>query len=327
VRRTDAPIACAASLEEHEWRRSARRHRRDVLGLLGMENEGDEVSVKLHHDPAHPIFNFILEYYGFNHADLHRYSPGSCIFLQGALADDPRLHRKAFVAAEGGGFFDPGLIPEKRLAWFKWIAELLRVTMDREPSFKCFGLHEWAMLYRPAADEDAPVSRFQQLRLRLSQQELNMVVEAGLLSCTHYDASRHFPHSALPLNAIQPPPSKSRRLNLEQPGCVHTNMDLFKWAVKAVPFIPSDIVREALSIAIEARVLDMRASPYDLTKVSLQRGSADFDASPVRVETAGGREDYQLMQWAIHRRAKPLRERLLHHYEKMLTDAAGRRRP
>ncbi|CEM01933.1 unnamed protein product [Vitrella brassicaformis CCMP3155] len=35
------------------------------------------------------------------------------------------------------------------------------------------------------------------------------------------------PSSAIPVNAILPPP-KARRLNLEQPGCVHTNTDLFK---------------------------------------------------------------------------------------------------
>lgn len=43
----------------------------------------------------------------------------------------------------------------------------------------------------------------------------------------------------------------------------HTT-DLFKWALKLGPYAPSDLVVEALRLAVQCRVLDMRASPYDL---------------------------------------------------------------
>jgi len=51
----------------------------------------------------------------------------------------------------------------------------------------------------------------------------------------------------------------------EQPGCVHASMDLFKYAMKLVPWVDSALVGDILELAVAARTLDMRASPYDLT--------------------------------------------------------------
>lgn len=52
-----------------------------------------------------------------------------------------------------------------------------------------------------------------------------------------------------------PPPTKTN---------TETSTDLFKWASKLGPYAPSSLVEEALRLAIQCRVLDMRASPYDL---------------------------------------------------------------
>ena len=39
----------------------------------------------------------------------------------------------------------------------------------------------------------------------------------------------------------------------------------YRWAVKLFPFIPSSLLIKSLAMALRARELDMRASPYDLT--------------------------------------------------------------
>ena len=62
--------------------------------------------------------------------------------------------------------------------------------------------------------------------------QVNRVVERRPLKCTHFDATRHFPKAALAMNRIRPPPGPHTRLEQEQPGCLHTNCDLFKWATQ-----------------------------------------------------------------------------------------------
>lgn len=51
--------------------------------------------------------------------------------------------------------------------------------------------------------------------------------------------------------------------------------DLFKWACKLGPYAPASLIDEALRLAIQCRVLDMRASPYDLGALD---PSIDFGA-------------------------------------------------
>ena len=50
-------------------------------------------------------------------------------------------------------------------------------------------------------------------------------------------------------------------------GCVHAAMDLFKYAYQLYPFVSSDLLRESLLLAIAARKIDMRASPYDVSSI------------------------------------------------------------
>lgn len=50
-------------------------------------------------------------------------------------------------------------------------------------------------------------------------------------------------------------------------GCVHAAMDLFKYAYQLYPFISSELLRDCLILAIKARKIDMRASPYDVSGV------------------------------------------------------------
>ncbi|MBM9466307.1 hypothetical protein JL106_03310 [Nakamurella sp. YIM 132084] len=91
-------------------------------------------------------------------------------------------------------------------------------------------------------------------------------------------------------------------MGLEQPGCLHVSMDLYRWAYQLGPLVPGSLLLDCFELARDVRVLDMRASPYDLTELGLE---------PVAVETAAGRAEYVAAQRAFAHRAAPLRTALL----------------
>jgi hypothetical protein len=74
-----------------------------------------------------------------------------------------------------------------------------------------------------------------------------------------------------PLNRLQPdaPPPPE----FEQRGCLHANMDLYKWAFKLAPFTPAELIADCFALARDIREVDMRASPYDLGQARLSRRS------------------------------------------------------
>ena len=88
---------------------------------------------------------------------------------------------------------------------------------------------------------------------------------------------------------------------MEQPGCLHANMDLYKWAYKLSPALPSELVMDCFELSWRVRAMDMRASPYDL---------AEWGYPPIRIETASGKADYVAHQRAFAAEAAVLRERL-----------------
>lgn len=167
-------------------------------------------------------------------------------------------------------------------------------------------------------DGRSKCSRFQSLPLRVTQAEVNAVVETpGALQCTHFDAFRFFAPGAKPLN-VHTSLSRKQQPRREQPGCVHANMDLIKYALRLSPAIRSELLGEALAVAIEARILDMRASPYDLTGVFPPENGFGIDPSPVAVETQSGRKLYAELQLALAAKAAPVRDELIQAYERYL---------
>jgi hypothetical protein len=148
----------------------------------------------------------------------------------------------------------------------------------------------------------------------VSQDELNVTVASLRPRCTHYDAFRFFAPAAVPLNTHHPHPTRRNAADLTQPGCVHASLDLLRQALALFPHLPPDLVHDALELAIQARLLDIRASPYDLSAAP-DSARRRFDLSPVRVEVAAGRREYQQIQADLARRAAPIRLRLLACYE------------
>lgn len=177
-----------------------------------------------------------------------------------------------------------------------FIARLLRATGDRPAQLNCFGLHEWAMVYRRPEHESV---RHGHVPLRLSAAEVDAVVDATPLRCTHFDAFRFFTAAAAPRNAGTP--TRATQIAWEQPGCLHANMDLYKWCYKLGPLIDSELLMDCLELAAAAREVDMRASPYDLS---------GYGYAPIAIETAAGRAEYVRRQSEIAQRGAPLRAAL-----------------
>ena len=152
------------------------------------------------------------------------------------------------------------------------------------------------MVYRLDQDE----VRHDRWPLRLGARGTDEVVEAHQVRCSHYDAFRFFTAEASGRNALQP--TRSTQLTMEQPGCLHAGMDVYKWCFKLAPAVPGDLTLDAFELAADIRTLDMQASPYDLLDLGLE---------PIRIETPEGKREYASAQKDFTDRSNTLRRRLL----------------
>lgn len=243
----------------------------------------------------HPVEDFLFTYYSQRPAQLRRWHPGPGVVLEGA-AGLPRAGWRFYRADGGGVQLDLPGFAESRGETVQFVADLLGATRARQGQFGCFGLHEWAMVYRLGEDE----VRHAGWPLRLGAAGTDAVVEAHQLRCSHYDAFRFYTPPARPLNLLQP--TRERQVAMEQPGCLHAGMDLYKWAYKLSPTVPSGLVMDCFDLARDIRELDMRASPYDLTELGY---------TPVPIETPQGKAEYAAAQRGFAARGQALRDRLL----------------
>ena len=249
----------------------------------------------------HPVYDFLFEYYSFRPAHLLRWSPGVGVVLAGATRAD--IAWPEFEASDTGLSLPAAAFPVHRVPYLRWAGQYLAATLAREPAFACGGLHEWAMVYRD------PAVRHPYVPLRLPRAATDAVVESLPLRCSHYDAYRFFTRDAAPRNRWEL--ARAATTDHDQSGCVHVNMDLYRFAYKIAPFCPSDAVAAAFEVAIAAREVDMRASPYDLSA---------YGFAPVKIETAAGRTEYAELQRELFRLGQPVRERLLGVYRMLLEE-------
>ena len=272
------------TLTPAEWTSLEAAHRRRVDALLA-----DHLHRRRRREP-HPVEDFLFTYYPTRPNQLRVWHPGPGIRLLEASEYDGR---RGYTYAAGAAFLDPAEI-SRRADSIRWIRRLLAATLDRQPQFGCFGLHEWAMVYRTSA------VRHEKWPLRLDAAGTDEVVESHKIACSHFDAFRFFTSSARPLNVLQP--TRESQPALEQGGCLHANMDLYKWACKLMPFTPSSLLLDCFELARDIRTLDMCASPYDLSALGY---------SPVPIETPGGKAEYAAAQRTFADRARPLRRLLV----------------
>ena len=286
-------------VSEPEWQQRRRAHEQRVLAWTGPHQARTARGEK------HPVYDFLFEYYRFRPSWLRRWHPGPDIILQGGSAC-AFLRWPEYHPTNDGVALNPAALEPHRRASLAWVLNLLRLTAERPPHFACYGLHEWAMVYRRRPDE----VRHNQWPLRFAPDELARIVETQPVCCSHFDAFRFFTAPARPLNKLQP--TRPEVPQFEQRGCLHANMDLYKWAFKFAPFTPSELIADCFALARDIREVDMRASPYDLEKLGF---------APIRIETPAGRAGYEAHQRDFAARSQPLRARLIAFGERLLAPA------
>lgn len=251
-------------------------------------------------DVPNPVYDFLFEYYPFRPSHLKRWSPGISVTLEGATANELDW-AEHFTPSGSGVVIDPLSFPERRRPFLEWALKYLTGIAARPPQFSCFGLHEWAMVYR----SDAP--RHTSVPLRLPAEEINAIVERSDLRCTHFDAFRFFTPDAVPLNKNRL--TREATTDFDQRACIHVTMDLYRFAHKIAPWCSSELIADTFLLAADARRIDMRASPYDLK---------DQGFEPILIETTEGREAYIQEQRRLAELAVPLRSRLIEFYEQLV---------
>ena len=320
-------------------------------------------------DPQHPVYNFLIEYYGLKGTKgprrLLRWSPRPGLLIgnestvdhieqleqmsgtpdeqlfPSAISNDvqqPRDIRFDGILLEGAGQDDAGGIlhlrgasfhPEgivyspkqffegrendlqsKAAAPYVWYRSVLESTLAADPILHCHGLHEWAMQYWPEGADPPPSAKYQaHLPLRVDRETINAAVERRGISCTHVDALRYFAPAAGPLNKYGAAPDRQEQLRLEQPACVHAQMDLLKMTLRLCPFCDPVLLQRVLRVALEARRMDVAASPYDATA---------YGVDVIPIETPEGRALYREKQTQQMHKAEPVRRELLRSYDLLL---------
>lgn len=204
------------------------RHRERIEELLGKT---------LYKDENHPIYNFLFRYFTFKSSRLFDYSPGCNVrFLPSALDTNKigsdRVRKLATVIENNICQVYPyeNYFTANQISAMKASLRVLYKTYHRPPSFYCFGLHEWAMQYKPEKDNCSSCGLLgykQNLSCRVTAREIEQVIESRPLNCTHYDALRYFTPSSKPKNSFHLV-DRFDKEKFDQPGCTHVHMDLFR---------------------------------------------------------------------------------------------------
>lgn len=267
-----------------------------------------------HRGQKHPVEDFLFTYYTLKPGQMKRWHPGAGVIL---LDAEEQTHQKFYRPATEAELRQAGLSEEeaseharaktaaivdvqdfleRRATALNFTREILSKTAAKPGFFGCFGMHEWAMAYKSKENN----IRHEYLDLRLGASGTDRVVESNRIRCSHFDAFRFFMPQAAPMNELQP--TRQAQRDLEQPACLHANMDVYKWAYKLLPLVSSDLLMDCFELAWQVRELDMKAAPYDLT---------DWGYEPVKVETAEGKAEYVKIQRGFAERSVQLRNRLL----------------
>ena len=283
------------NLPHSEWMARAAQHRSMV------KHWTDPCRARRDAHQAHPVFDFLFTYYPFSLGKLEQWHPGMGVTLENSTDATPVYNPRHYQITAESIRLAPEKLADKPRQRIAWIHNLLVLTQHRPANFSCFGMHEWAMVYQGNhAGQPGDIRHQESAPLRLSQEEIDHIVETHPITCSHFDAFRFFSPAALQFNKLQP--TLNTRQDFEQPGCLHTNMDLYKWASKCMPWVGSDLLWQCFQLALAARELDMQASPYDLTR---------YGYSPIKIETAQGRTEYEKQQRGINERAQPLRQKII----------------
>ncbi|MDP5226496.1 MULTISPECIES: 3-methyladenine DNA glycosylase [Arthrobacter] len=301
-------VARLTVLPQDEWLPRAESHAARV------DHYAAPFLERRHTGRKHPVEDFLFTYYTHKPGQLRRWHPGAGTVLAGPAAEERRAwkHYRELTGTErevaGVRDGEPAVVVDTDafLADRREAVDFARIilggTLARPGQFGCFGLHEWAMVYR----QEKFQLRHEYLNLRLGGDATDRVVEESRIRCTHFDAFRFYTPDAVSLNELQP--TRATQRDLEQPGCLHANMDVYKWAYKLAPLLPSEFLMDCFELSYRIRAMDMQASPYELT---------EWGYPAIPIETPEGKAEYVAHQRGFSAEAQTLRERFL-----VLLDAA-----
>ena len=218
-------------LDEATWQARAAAHAARVDTFVAPHLARREAKVK------HPVHDFLFTYYSQRPAQLRRWHPGYGVGLGGDAASYASL--KGYAAHDGAVTVTQEYVASTSTLLTN-LRTLLTATAARPANLGCFGLHEWAMVYRLTEEQ----TRHADWPLRLGPDGTDQVVESHRIGCSHFDAFRFFTEPARPLNTLSP--ASDDRPAFEQPGCLHAGMDLYKHAFRLTPMICSGSGRRLL---------------------------------------------------------------------------------
>ena len=251
----------------------------------------------------HPVDDFMFEYYPISPSKLKSWHPGFGGSIQGSSDDYSDFNNKIYEFNTQTISLSASWIEQNHEDISQTIT-FLESTAKKSALTGCFGLHEWAMVL---GTDDV---RHQDWPLRVTTGTIRETINEVGLRCTHFDAFRFFTDEARPLNPLQI--VRNDQKNIEQPGCLHANMDLYKISHRWAPLVGSALVRACFRLAREIRTLDMRGAPYDLKQLGVD---------PIPLETSDGRSLFAKEQKQFSQKAQVLRNRLIHQLERALTSA------
>lgn len=292
------PVITPTQLSTNQWQQLAQQHRARTQAWTQPYRKR-RASGKIH-----PIYDFLFIYYRNAPAQLEAWHPGIHYTLETTEITAP-FKAQHYSLTKGQLQVDPSKLTDSARHRLEMALRLCKQVNERPPQFGCFGMHEWAMVYSGA--DDGEIRHAESLPLRLSQAATNDFVRSRPINCSHFDAYRFFTPSAQPFNRQQP--TKDTRIQNEQSGCLHTNMDLYKWSSQSMPWIGSELLWQSFELAIEARKIDMQASPYDCSSLGY---------APIKVETTEGRIEYEQQQRTLMEAARPIRTKLIATLEAVL---------
>ncbi|MEU2202489.1 3-methyladenine DNA glycosylase [Isoptericola sp. NPDC019482] len=304
----DDPAAPAdAVVPRGAWEPRAAAHSARADALTAVWREARDRGAK------HAIEDFLFTYYPTRVSHLRRWHPGAGVVLADAAEHAGwRWYREVPLPGDDGGTrgtgatLDAEAFVADRGDTVRYVRALVSATLGRPGTFGCFGLHEWAMVYR---DRAARRDHRHPLPLRLGHDGTDAVVESHRIGCSHFDAYRFFTPEATGRNQLRP--TRERQPAMEQPGCLHAGMDLYKWALKLGPAVPGDLLLDAFELARDIRYTDMAAAPYDVSSYGIEA---------VPIETPEGKAEYVRRQRGFAARGQDLRARLVAVCDLLLSD-------
>ncbi len=278
-------------LSPAQWGKAQAQHHDRAVALTSSRRNRKKMGTR------EPVDDFMFEYYPYTPTKLETWFPGIGVTLEvdgSHEFDFPHYIGSTTTHCE----LDTAYLDKHRTRIDSTL-ELLRNTQLRDGTFNCFGLHEWAMVYKADGQNVRHADP-----LRVSGEQITSLVNKVGLRCTHIDAFRFFTQEAAPqnVNRFHIIPTRENQKDIEQPGCLHANMDLYKHCMWFQPMIPGDLVLDSFELARDARTLDMQASPYDL---------GEYGYEPIKIEEGAGRTTYVARQRKISQRAQELRARLI----------------